>query len=399
MRIGLVLALASHACSSDPVPPPPTIECAPDAARLGLADVSILYPLPATVGGGDLPRVTTAMAPDDLIAQAPLHGIGGASGAPRSLDELRVVALRVDPCFRRDDGGCEAQLRLVAQPLATSLEAPYWLADRTVHLFYALDDEAFAATLEHVRALKRIAGDVTTGAPLDVHPVLIAQGLGGPYATQLTALIDEIAVLQRLSRVATMGLVKQESMWQLTSFDVDADARLAARSIAGLAAPGRSLQIGGGGSSPELRLGSGNVAPVLDPDPMARLRSGWIVEHSERSVIEADVREMHRIEDPHRADARSVDCATCHWSSRGRRVAEDVLGVGKIDAAYQNARHDLAPTRRDVPDPNPNLPGFIIAFPSPRAFGYLHDRPVVIPRVIHESAVVADVLSCDGAPP
>ena len=53
---------------------------------------------------------------------------------------LRIVAIRVDPCRRPVDGGCEHQVRLTAQPLVSSTTDQSITTDLALHFEYAFDD-------------------------------------------------------------------------------------------------------------------------------------------------------------------------------------------------------------------------------------------------------------------
>jgi len=64
--------------------------------------------------------------------------------------------------------------------------------------------DAFPQVIEGVNALKAIAKTATDGKPLDVHPVMKSEGLGGAYAQRLGQLITTFCGEQNLSRVAFM---------------------------------------------------------------------------------------------------------------------------------------------------------------------------------------------------
>jgi hypothetical protein len=149
-----------------------------------LNDVSFLYPLPQFPARDGLLAMTSSgdqgsLLPSMLFAQLPtlFEGVDN----PTLYNALRVVSLRVDPCFPGSTPPappvCRKQIRMVAQPLvqegadggAFSLASD--TEDATVHLFYDLSDAQFDRVLEGIKDLKRQAGAASRG-PLNVHPVM-----------------------------------------------------------------------------------------------------------------------------------------------------------------------------------------------------------------------------------
>jgi len=141
-RCAVVLACVA-ACTTARHREPPAagdgpIEIEPD-------DVAILMPL---VGDSGYLTASSegrggALLPRDVYERAFGTGLqlGGTPAAP-ARDRLRVVAIRLDPCFAAlgpiDDAHCTNQIRLVFQTLDFS--GPRTVADDTaVHVFYAID--------------------------------------------------------------------------------------------------------------------------------------------------------------------------------------------------------------------------------------------------------------------
>ena len=157
---------------------------------LDLNDVSFLFPLPDTVAGLDgLLGLDSKGPAGTLLPVAARTGLpahlerGADSSLHAPLDGVRVVAARVDPCFAATPGECRKQLRLVAQPFHPTGSPPR-VIDATVHLFYDLSDSQFTDLVAGLRALKQRAGAMTACQPLQVHPVMVKEGLGGEYAAR-----------------------------------------------------------------------------------------------------------------------------------------------------------------------------------------------------------------------
>jgi hypothetical protein len=208
LTVAVVLLLG--ACGSSAPATPHDDAGAPVALRN--VDVTIIYPLPAAaeldalMKAGDVGlggALLTAVAFDggrvpEVDARDPL-----GDDAAR-LAALRVVAIRVDPCPGTvvpppEGATCAPELRLVFQSLKVS-GAEISARDGAVHAFYALGPTAFDALARGLRAIRtEQAGDPPV--PLDVHPLLRAQGPGGAYGQRLRALVLAHAGTGNLVRV------------------------------------------------------------------------------------------------------------------------------------------------------------------------------------------------------
>lgn len=180
-------------------------------------DVSILYPLPATLPEQDKLLTTTdtgakgALLPEQLVSQVQALFGGALFGNP-VLKGARVIAIRLDPCFASVVGGaCQPQMRLVLQPLflddgkVTNKPPQVAAFDSALHAFYKLSPEEFTKAVETVVALRTASGGTTTG-PLVISPVLAREGIDGPYARGLKSLVLSLCGEQSLVRLTfTLG--------------------------------------------------------------------------------------------------------------------------------------------------------------------------------------------------
>jgi hypothetical protein len=344
-----------------------------------LNDVSFLFPLPASPAErGDLLAMADAggrgeLLPASVFAElpAPLHGLRDVS-----LADLHVVSARVDPCFvSRSDGPCRSQVRLVVQPVRLD-NVVTRADDAAVHLFYDLDEAGFADLVAALDELRALAGAATGCRPLGVHPVMQAEGLRGPYALRLRQAILDGAGASNLVRVAVMQLQQPGSVWRFTAFDLAGDelVRLPVPRTGGLDSQAFSL------SDTETNAGfldpspEGSLVPLL-LDPSA-------IRSASMSTLAAAGAEAFAIENPGRHDTTDTDCVSCHVTRRALANALAVREFEPDDApAYANPRHDLS------------LVGNTLSTGSQRAFGYFDSEPSIAPRVIDETAEVADALS------
>lgn len=385
MRSLLVLPLILAACGA-PTPSPDAGEDAGSSfsdGGLDLNDVSWLLPLPAPAQHVQLLSLSAEGAKGPLLPRALYDGLPGLvtnEDAGTLFPKFRVVSIRIDPCFpAQPTSGCIKQLRLVAQPLVVETFRTT-TEDGTIHLFYELTDAEFASARQTLTELKALAGSATDGKPLDVHPVMRAQGLTGAYATTLHAMVTRLCGAQNLTRVAFMRLVQQDVAWRFGAFNVvngalvaDEIPRLVSQTQQGVQEFGNT-DFRSGQLQPEA---VGDQLPVLLSESELRLTDTRTYERAITSAL--------RIEHPARSNPKTIDCASCHVASRSLANAkkERPIDTGVMPDAYLgNPRFDLRRVDGAGNDPR-----------AMRAFGYFGDLSALSQRTINESAEVADALS------
>ncbi|MBX7099665.1 MAG: hypothetical protein K1X89_18250 [Myxococcaceae bacterium] len=363
-----------------------------DAGHLdgGLAydvnDVSFLFPLPAfTLHGELLPLGASgpkgALMPKALYDQLPLK-VG-------EYGEIRVVGVRVDPCFPGSTPpaapSCVKQVRLVLQPIVSSetidggagLPGLSVTQDHALHLFYVLDDVQFAAVTQGLRELKAIAGSTTNGKPLDVHPVLQAQGPGGAYWQRLNALVTQVCGEQTLVRAAITALTPPDR-WVFQAFNLQGST-LVADEIP--RAFGHTSQAFNEQGSTEHRAGV--LTPSPAGDDLDTLLSWREVAQTDDFTLNSAIDSALFIEHPAKSSPKTIDCASCHVASRARAAAE----VQRQKPSAGNPNRYTAPgftlDRVDAAGNDPR---------AMRAFGYFGRLSALSQRTINESAEIAKAL-------
>jgi hypothetical protein len=380
--------LAFAACGQLPPPPPEdggtTVEDAGFSdGGLDLNDVSWLFPLPAPAQRSQLLSLESAGAKGPLLPRALYDGLPPLVENEPNADvfaDLAVVSARIDPCFPATaTGGCIKQLRLVVQPVRLE-QLQVTTADATLHLFYELSDAEFEFARQTVLDLKAIAGSSTQRLPLDVHPVMKAQGLAGPYAVKLKGLILATCGAQNLTRVAFMQLVQLDVAWNFGAFDVR-EAALVADPIPRLSE--RTLQGVQEFGSTDFR--NGTLQPAPSGDLLDVLLSESELRLTDQRTYDRALTSALRLEHPARTSPKTADCGSCHVVSRALRNArgERPADLGShADRYVGNPRFDLR--RVDAVGDDPR---------ALRAFGYFGRQSALSQRTIHESADVAEALS------
>ncbi len=385
MRSLVVLAsVVLCACGANPpVPLNDAGPTPPSDAGLDLNDVSWLVPLPLPA------QVPVMLGLDSRGPRGPLlprrlyDALPGllAGEDPQTLfARFKVVSIRVDPCFPRTaTSGCIQHLRLVAQPivsagLVTSTD------DATLHLFFELSLDDFADAKQTVWQLRALAQGATDGKPLDVHPVMRAEGLTGPYATTLHALVTRLCGEQNLTRVAFMRLVQKDIAWRFGALDVQ-NGQLVPGPIPRLTAlTEQGVQEFGNDA-----FRSGALQPAASGDDLPVLLSESELRLTDQRTYDRAITAALRVEHPARSNPKTMDCGACHVASRALRNARKERPVDTsthADRYVGHARFDL--TRIDGIGDDPR---------SLRSFGYFEALSALSQRTINESAEVAEAMS------
>ncbi len=193
-------------------------------------DLSILLPLATTQADFDayLPAsaagIGGALVPQGTFTTFNVPGMTAIGpGAPElAYSSLRVVAVRLDPCFAQigpitDAAGCTNQLRVIFQSLAFASGATT-AEDSGLHAFYALTRKQLTSALEEIIELRKASGGDADLGPLAVHPLVAQQGLSGAMGTGLAKIIQKYAGTSNLTRLTR--LYSSSDTWDFNGIDI-----------------------------------------------------------------------------------------------------------------------------------------------------------------------------------
>lgn len=381
-----ILSLSLLACGAAPAPRCDagcTSDAGPTDGGYDVNDVSFLYPLPAANALDDLLGANASGPEGVLLPRALYDGLALKAGA---YDALRVLGVRVDPCFPATDAGCLRQVRLVLQPVdavertdgGIGLPGQSTTQDHAVHLFYDLDAPRWQRVLDAVAELHDLAQGRTRGVPLGVHPVLAAEGLQGPYTQRLRSLVLQVCGERTFSRLATTTLTPPDR-WVFRAFDLKNGAlvpdpiprtpMLASQAFTEF------------GTAPKRE---GELAPAPVGDDMTELLSSNGLVFLDDFTLNAALESALHVEHPDQSSPRTIDCGSCHVASRARENAEAVRMKTTVGhpGRFTAPGFSLARTDEAANDPR-----------AMRAFGYFGRRTALSQRTINESAHVARALS------
>jgi hypothetical protein len=416
----LLLLTTAVACSSaqedgtDPVADTQGEELN-ESKALGMTDVTILYPLPKNVDFFDDMMGPTSegdqgeLLPADVFAAlAPLQsppmiaGDGTQTDPKRALFQdwidsfpyLRVVGVRLDPCFGGTPSNlgaadCQNTIRMTLQFFTPQGNAMNVDGRSAIHLFYNVSRASFTELSKAMLALRK-----TTGLPLQkglmgttrgVHPTLFAEGLRGPYSNALKDLLLKYAGEQTLTQIAfcvqDRGAVLNgyyngnvaDSRWVFGRVSYNG-GRIDPLDIATLGYTG--LQ-----TVDSFPITGKRDPLIITPQPKVSDSFTQFVNRKpgadgkiDPASIETARRASFAFLNPNKYTPKTADCASCH-------MAKQIQPQHPADANdYKNYTYRLDHTH-DV-------------FGPFRMFGYDSSaNPIVSTRVVNETAVVLDHLN------
>ena len=361
-------------------------------ADWGMNDATVVYPLPQSRADMD-----QMLDPQDAGKGGPLlpqrfwqrlPALNQGESMARTYRNLRVVAVRFDPCFKVE-GECLAQVRLVWQPIDQAVygsSSPQGLEtkDAAVHSFHTLGATAFRQMMAEYDVLSRGPAEIYNDAPLQVHPVMRQQGLEGRFAQGLRRLLLKYCGEANLWRITAMSTLVGGDKWAFQGFNI----------VEGQAV---DIVIPRTGNAVQQSIFVSLLSDhdytngKLSPTPMGEDNLNRMLRDSRTLVINGPDtllglgESVVRIENPDIHSAESMDCVSCHASQVAGSLLFDkqprlVQNPQIISQAYRNA-----PMLRDLPS-NPTRPRVL------RALGYFEKFPVVSRRAVNETrAAVAQL--------
>ena len=305
-----------------------------DAASAGLAqmnDLTIVMPLAKTQAQFDGYLPAKALLPKAMYtAKFPDPTSNGAIGSDTTMTygNLRVVAVRLDPCFANigpvtDPATCDNQLRIVLQSL-TYKDGSTQAIDGAVHVFYRLSREQLVAAIKEIVALRKANGQTTAMGPLAPHPLIVRQGEDGAFAQGLNAIILKYASAGTLIRFTHFQSSNLQTVWGFAGFDVDG-ATATPMEIPNLPGSATSVSFFQGFASP---MNGGFTPEASAKDTVTLLANAANAKAATKTQQQAAYDAALRIENPGFHSPNTIDCASCHVGQAARLlIGDDVLGL------------------------------------------------------------------------
>jgi len=362
--------------------------CSSALAGWEMNDLSILFPLPAPASKNLLWRAGTSardgtLLPRSLYSELPMLVV--LRDREWLYQNLRVVALRIDPCFREGTNAaslpCRRQVRLVWQPLE-EVRGSWTTLDAAVHTFHELDEQSWRNFRDDLKTL-RTKHPSAPGLPLQVNPRIAQEGWQGGYAQELSHLVLSTIGPANLVRATAMTVNTEGTVWVFTGFDVKNGT------YTRIPVP-RTKNVAQAffAKLDDLNEYRSTMNPFpAEESPYLRLLQNSAVagrEMGETEIMKA-VRSSLIALNPRRSNPGTIDCASCHaaravplWAaSNFPNWNWDSLFGDNLFRSGGNLENTTAQPRRT------NML---------RAFGYFNADPVISPRTVFETALATGAM-------
>lgn len=197
-----------------------------EAKSFVLSDISILYPIPKVE---DVDLLISHQNANNVLPKKIFNLIPFFINQPNEevYPLLKVVGVRVDPCFQEglSPVGCKKQLRFVWQPVQ-KVDDHLETIDASLHVFFNLSDKSFDYLVQSLNQLNERFPFENKDNFLWVNPRLQSWGLNSEYAKSLRKILLTAVYKKEISRVTFMKLKGDNDFWVFGGFDfVDGKAQ------------------------------------------------------------------------------------------------------------------------------------------------------------------------------
>lgn len=353
-------------------------------------DMSVLLPL---AGKSQTDVDANYLHADGLLPEAIFDAANGPTAGLRSvptLDSMRLVAFRFDPCFAQigpitSSTKCDNQLRLIFQAVRVNTGAKSPSADDgAFHVFYSLTRSQFVKALDEVTAL-RLANDATGAdlGPVAIHPLVSKQGMTGGMATGLNAIVKKYADPSKIVKTTSFhGTFAQGTTWQFDMVNVESGKPVLQKIPT--VTPDATVE--------DMRLGTapdGELAVSMNPsshkDGNRLFLSPPQLETATDEDKQAAFDSALRVENPAFHSPNTIDCSTCHTAQISRQLIGEehfkLKSEGNPNLFVADPSIDPADLALTVPVIMPV--GLSLNL---HAFSYDGQLPTIISRVVNETA-------------
>jgi hypothetical protein len=348
-----------------------------------LNELSYLFPLPEPLAENHLWGTSTpgrhgTLLPRSVYAELPMLVV------PRDrewlYENLRVVAARIDPCFREghdESAPCRRQIRFVWQPMEI-VRGSWTTLDAAVHTFHELSEDEWKKLRLGLFALKT-KFPMDSSLPLQVHP-LLSRSPQGTQFRELSRLLHSFTGPANLVRATAMTVNTQGTVWVFTGFDIKdgVATRIPVPRTKNVAqAFFTSLE------NPFEYKSTMNPFPANESPFLRILQDSAAAEREmkEEELVEG-VRSAINALNPLRSNPGTIDCASCHAARAVPTWAKAKFNGWNWEGLFGK---DLFRSSANLADttPQPRRTNLL------RAFGYFGSDPVISPRTVFETALAS----------
>jgi hypothetical protein len=358
-------------------------------ATWNINDVSYLFPLPSDLKQSPIMSLKTEGRGGPLLSYEQINRLPLLHKAwtrQEMANKLKVLAVRIDPCFPLPTPmSCQQQIRMVWQPLVKDANNRVTSLDIALHSFYVLSGDEFFNLLKDLKDWKMRYAIDTDRLPLQVHPSWSIEGDKSPSLLDFQNIMTKYAGAENLSRVTILSRASKNSK-VFAGFEVT-KGQLRLLRIPRINR--HQVQTYRFGQELDIEFGNSGIFPEPKSiDTINNIVSGELnSDQKTEDVIKNEIRSALKIENPHFYNPENMDCVSCHLAQPvrqwGLNKKPDIYSEAVVNSEfYSNKNHNLSNLSQDLWNIN-NL----------RSFGYFNNKMSLSQRVINESAEVADYLN------
>lgn len=290
----------------------------------------------------------------------------------------KVVAIRLDPCNAETSTpqGCQAQVRLVWQPLVIR-ESQVSTLDASIHTFYSLTRSEWSALLSAYQQFQG-AKDFRQLLPLQVSPKLRAYGYNSIYWQNFTNWLLHFIGKQNLVRITFMIVNPLGNFWVFAGHAIK-NFQMELLSIPGVDKKSQLVS--------SSKLGSLETFTKITPQPVGMTSYFQFLENSDKAKkswsqeqILAVAKVAFSIENPLRHHPGTIDCASCHAS----RSVTSLMKNSFLNWNWPVLLKGIAYPATNQRSP---MSSQVLSSEVLRMLGYFNKTPIISERVVYETDV------------
>lgn len=375
-----------------------------------LNDVSILFPLPDSQMPvddfsikPDMLIKNGSLVPGDLYQKIPTLDDSGPGNETLYKTELRVVAIRLDPCPAEPSVvRCRPELRLVWQPVyrvSSSQDHVLWSTrDTAIHTFYRFEEYEFDQLMSKFWAVKSalaVQGVETESLALQIHPGFLSPRTRAKMLSEIKLIFAAHLKSEQIYKITFMRLLTPQVWWRFEGFVKENNVwkkvgiprvDMTFEDIFNSAPEEEGLSETFGKKMDAIF----NILPDSYPkeDDLTEVINHGFRQNSsvDRPTFMSSISAIERFQNPHFTNPHTLDCASCHFADSTRLYIDSQfsdLSQFTTPFSYQNSgQHNISNTTEKIR-------GTRVV----RAFGYFGHEPAIMQRTINDSAESANVLN------
>ena len=367
------------------------------AAATSMNDVTYLLPIPKSAAdlNANYINAMDIVGTGPLVSSANLSLFDWSKIQPdldlrerANIDRLAVVGVRLDPCFKDlFSEACRPQIRLVMQPIDFTTGVPK-AGDLGVHLFFDTSREEIVQLIRFASDYRaKTFGDASSGAPLQIHPVVSQQGAAGAFWSAMRPQILNVLNSAAKSRIAFFTVFPSLHAWMFESFNLNGSSA-SAIAIAGIGSTIERIQNRAQTAPHDFLVTDGTLpAKVGGTDQtFDYLQDSVSFRRSGTGRTNPLVNSLERIENPTMHLPGTIDCLSCHSTpSIKESLRRSTNPLLRSNSTFVSSTLPAA-ALLNITEESYQSNDF-------RLFGFRNSNPIIGQRVINETASIIDSLA------